>query len=48
MKAEMMGQRVAVLVCGPSAMADEARIAVHGVMKRGCFGIEYFEESFGW
>ncbi|THY21177.1 putative FRE family ferric-chelate reductase [Aureobasidium pullulans] len=48
MKAEMMGQRVAVLVCGPPAMADEARIAVHGVMKRGCFGIEYFEESFGW
>ncbi|KAG2168769.1 hypothetical protein JADG_008508 [Aureobasidium aubasidani] len=47
-KAEMMGQRVAVLVCGPPAMADEARLAVHGVMKRGCFGIEYFEESFGW
>jgi hypothetical protein len=29
-------------------MADEARIAVHRALKRGCHSVEYFEESFGW
>lgn len=47
-RAETKGETVAVLVCGPPAMADEARVAVHAALKRGCFGIEYFEESFGW
>jgi predicted ferric reductase len=47
-RAEMTGTKVAVLVCGPPAMADEARLAVHRSLKRGCYGVEYYEESFGW
>jgi NAD(P)H-flavin reductase len=47
-KAETTGTKVAVLVCGPPAMADEARVAVHRALKRGCHGVEYFEESFRW
>ncbi|KAI5249750.1 putative FRE family ferric-chelate reductase [Aureobasidium subglaciale] len=47
-KAEVTGTRLAVLVCGPPAMADEARSAVHRSLKRGCHNMEYFEESFGW
>ena len=47
-RAEMTGTKVAVLVCGPPAMADEARLAVHRSLKRGCHSVEYFEESFGW
>lgn len=47
-RAEMTGTKVAVLVCGPPAMADEARLAVHLSLKRGCHSVEYFEESFGW
>ncbi|KAF2083679.1 hypothetical protein K490DRAFT_51054 [Saccharata proteae CBS 121410] len=42
------GGRIAVLLCGPTAMADEARGAVHAAMKEGCRGIEYVEETFGW
>ncbi|OAX80170.1 hypothetical protein ACJ72_05504 [Emergomyces africanus] len=40
--------RTAILVCGPAEMADEARVAVHSVLKEGYRGVEYFEESFGW
>lgn len=40
--------RTAVLVCGPAEMADEARMAVHAVLKQGYRDVEYFEESFGW
>ncbi|KAK2787958.1 hypothetical protein FQN52_006963 [Onygenales sp. PD_12] len=40
--------RTAILVCGPAEMADEARVAVHMVLKEGYQGVEYFEESFGW
>ncbi|PGH33087.1 hypothetical protein GX50_04069 [[Emmonsia] crescens] len=40
--------RTAILVCGPAEMADEARVAVHAVLKQGYRGVEYFEESFGW
>ncbi|KAL2390471.1 hypothetical protein RJ035_001233 [Blastomyces gilchristii] len=40
--------RTAILVCGPAEMADEARVAVHEVLKKGYRGVEYFEESFGW
>jgi predicted ferric reductase len=39
---------IAVLVCGPGALADQARMAVHGAMKTGTRPIRYFEESFGW
>lgn len=41
------GGRIAVLTCGPGAMADEARAAVHHALKNGKQGLEYFEESFG-
>jgi len=47
-RAELTGTKVAVLVCGPPAMADEARLAVHRSLKRGYHSVEYFEESFGW
>jgi NAD(P)H-flavin reductase len=47
-RAEITGTKVAVLVCGPPAMADEARLAVHRSLKRGCHSVEYYEESFGW
>jgi hypothetical protein len=40
--------RLAVLVCGPAGMADEARNAIHTAMREGCDRIEYFEETFGW
>ncbi|OJD11947.1 hypothetical protein AJ78_07380, partial [Emergomyces pasteurianus Ep9510] len=43
-----VGGRTAILVCGPAEMADEARVAVHAVLKEGYRGVEYFEESFGW
>jgi len=42
------GASLAVLVCGPAGMADEARDAVHRAMKRGCKNVDYFEEAFGW
>ncbi|KAH0334480.1 putative plasma membrane ferric-chelate reductase, partial [Aureobasidium melanogenum] len=47
-RARLTGTKVAVLVCGPPAMADEARLAVHRSLKHGCSNLEYFEESFGW
>lgn len=40
--------RLAVLVCGPAAIADEARASVVEAMKQGCRTIEYFEEAYGW
>ncbi|RMZ84322.1 hypothetical protein DV738_g692, partial [Chaetothyriales sp. CBS 135597] len=42
------GGRIAILTCGPGAMADEARAAVHAALKQGMRGVEYFEEAFGW
>lgn len=47
-RADVTETKVAVLVCGPPAMADEARLAVYRSLDRGCNGTEYFEESFGW
>lgn len=40
--------RLAVLVCGPAVIADQARAAVVAAMKQGCRKIEYFEEAYGW
>ncbi|KAF2816982.1 uncharacterized protein BDZ99DRAFT_470052 [Mytilinidion resinicola] len=40
--------KIAILVCGPAGMADEARAAVHTAMKEGCRSVEYIEEAFGW
>lgn len=42
------GGRLAVVVCGPGAMADEARRAVVSVLSRGIEGIEFVEHGFGW
>ncbi|ELR05479.1 hypothetical protein VC83_07147 [Pseudogymnoascus destructans] len=47
-EAGSQGGRIAVLVCGPAGMADEARGAVHVALKSGMRGVEYIEESFGW
>ncbi|KIW12012.1 hypothetical protein PV08_09286 [Exophiala spinifera] len=41
------GGRVAILTCGPAAMADEARSAIHQVLRAGMRNVEYFEETFG-
>ncbi|KAL1889476.1 hypothetical protein Sste5346_008854 [Sporothrix stenoceras] len=40
--------KVAVLVCGPAQMADDSRAAVFSALRNGFYGIEYFEETFGW
>jgi NAD(P)H-flavin reductase len=40
--------RLAILVCGPASMADEARAAVISARRSGCNVIEYVEETFGW
>ena len=39
--------QVAVFTCGPAAMADDARAAVHKALKEGRRGVAYFEETFG-
>ncbi|KAJ6007910.1 hypothetical protein N7540_011886 [Penicillium herquei] len=39
---------IAVMACGPAAMADQTRAAVHTAMKNGCRTMEYFEEAYGW
>lgn len=41
------GGKIAILTCGPAAMADEARAAVHDALKKGKRGVEYIEETFG-
>lgn len=40
--------RCAIFVCGPAAMADEARAISHAAMKAGCRNLEYFEDDYGW
>ncbi|KAK6365550.1 hypothetical protein LTS17_011269 [Exophiala oligosperma] len=40
--------QIAVIVCGPAAMADEARDAVHKTLKEGKCFVKYFEEKFGY
>lgn len=40
--------KTAILVCGPGAMADAARSAVHMALKNGRKGVDYYEETFGW
>lgn len=39
---------LAVLVCGPAQLADDARRAAVQVVKGGFDRLEYFEEQFGW
>ncbi|PYH34169.1 ferric reductase family protein [Aspergillus neoniger CBS 115656] len=47
-EAQLSESSAVVLVCGPSALADEARAAVHLAMRRGYRRIRYVEESFSW
>lgn len=42
------GTSLAILVCGPSIMADEARAATHLTMRQGYHSIKFAEESFTW
>ncbi|KAJ5592086.1 hypothetical protein N7537_008990 [Penicillium hordei] len=42
------GTTLAILVCGPSRMADEARAATHLAMRQGYRSIKFVEESFTW
>lgn len=42
------GLSLAILVCGPSGMADEARAATHLAMRQGHRSIKFVEESFTW
>ncbi|KAJ5114256.1 hypothetical protein NUU61_000015 [Penicillium alfredii] len=42
------GSTLAILVCGPLGMADEARAATHLAMRQGHRSIKYVEESFTW
>ncbi|KAJ5241632.1 uncharacterized protein N7469_003223 [Penicillium citrinum] len=46
--ASAAGSTLAVLVCGPAGMADEARSATHLAMRQGYRSIKYVEESFTW
>ncbi|GAB7347554.1 hypothetical protein MBLNU459_g4444t2 [Dothideomycetes sp. NU459] len=47
-EAAASSSRLAVLVCGPAAMADEARAAVSTALRQGVSSIAYFEEAYGW
>lgn len=46
--ASAAGSTLAILVCGPGGMADEARAATHLAMRQGYRSIKYLEESFAW
>ncbi|KAF1834927.1 ferric-chelate reductase [Decorospora gaudefroyi] len=41
-------RRVAIVVCGPALMADQARKASAQMLRKGFSGVDYFEESFKW
>lgn len=47
-EASATGMKLAILVCGPAGMADEARAATHLAMGQGYQDIRYVEESFAW
>jgi ferric-chelate reductase len=47
-EASAAGMKLAILVCGPAGMADEARAATHLATKQGYQDIKYVEESFTW
>ncbi|PLB35592.1 ferric reductase family protein [Aspergillus candidus] len=47
-EARLSESSAVVIVCGPPAMADEARAAVHLAMRQGYRDLHYVEESFNW
>ncbi|KAJ5779914.1 hypothetical protein N7457_005074 [Penicillium paradoxum] len=42
------GSNLAILVCGPPEMANEARAATHDAMRQGYRSIKFVEECFTW
>ncbi|KAJ5490717.1 hypothetical protein N7539_002284 [Penicillium diatomitis] len=42
------GLRIAIFVCGPVQMCDEARMATRAAMEHGHKDLQYFEDSFTW
>ncbi|PLN83898.1 FRE family ferric-chelate reductase [Aspergillus taichungensis] len=47
-EARLSDSSAIVIICGPPAMADEARAAVHLAMRQGYRDLHYVEESFSW
>lgn len=47
-EARLSDSSAIVIICGPPAMADEARAAVHLTMRQGYRELRYVEESFSW
>lgn len=48
LEASAAGMKLAILVCGPAGMAEEARAATHLAMRQGYQRIKFMEESFTW
>lgn len=46
--ASSAGSSLAILVCGPPGMTEEARAATHLAMRQGHRSIKFIEESFTW
>lgn len=46
--ANAANSRLAVLVCGPDSLADEAREAIHKAMLQGYRQIRYIEDAYSW
>ncbi|EFQ98298.1 ferric-chelate reductase [Nannizzia gypsea CBS 118893] len=46
--ANMANSWLAVLVCGPDGLADEARDAIHYTMLQGYLHIRYIEDAYSW
>ncbi|EGD98366.1 ferric-chelate reductase, partial [Trichophyton tonsurans CBS 112818] len=46
--ANSANSRLAVLVCGPDTLADEAREAIHNAMLQGYRQIRYIEDAYSW
>lgn len=47
-EASAAGMKLAILVCGPAGMAEEARAATHLAIRQGYQKIKFVEESFTW
>jgi NAD(P)H-flavin reductase len=48
MATQSEGSSVAVLVCGPTAMVDEVRVATKEALLQTKRDIGYYEEAFAW
>lgn len=43
-----VGEKLAVVACGPGGMSDDARAAVVKMMKKGYADIDFFDKGFTW